>query len=208
MRNITNDMAAALADAPQKGLVPRRYVWVTAKDRETGLPVSEGFWSGDEDVMINVIDGRLGTIVARGYRGAGQLLQISPIPRVSDLTEQTVTIDLSQIAPAVQQLVRGYDVRLARVEIHEMTHSTISRQPVSPPEPVFVGVVDGAPINTPAVGGDGKAELRCVSDAISMLTRTNPRKSSYEAQKLRSGDEWGLYSGSVAGWDIKWGANS
>lgn len=208
MRNISSPMQTALQDAPDKGIVPRRFVWVTARTRDTGLPVSEGFWSGDEDVTINVIDGRDGTIVARLYRGAGELLRISPIARVSDLTEQTVTIDLSQIAPAVQQLVRGYDVRLGRVEIHEMTLSTVSRQPSSPPTPVFIGVVDGAPITTPAVGGDGKAELRCVSDAISMLTRTNPRKSSYEAQKLRDGDEWGLYSASVAAWDIKWGANS
>ena len=55
------------------------------------------------------------------------------------------------------------------------------------------------------MGQDGDITISCVSAAISMLERSNPVKSSYEGQKRRSGDEWGLYSSTIATWTIPWG---
>ncbi len=152
-----------------------------------------------------MIDGRTGGAVTRPYRGAGELLQIGRIPRTSDFTVQSLDIDLSQIAPAVQQMVRGYDVRLARVEIHEIVLDTVSRISVDAPKPSFIGIVDDAPIETPAVGEQGSVRFTCRSDAMLMLTRTNPAKSSDAAQQLRSGDRFSRYAGVVQSWDIKWG---
>jgi hypothetical protein len=130
---------------------------------------------------------------------------VSPIARTADLTIQTVTITIGQIAAVAQQLVRGYDLRLAPVEIHDMAFDTITRQPSAAPEIAFLGIADGAPIKTPAVGQDGNVEISAISAAIAMLERTNPAKSSYEGQKRRSGDEFGLYSSTVANWQIPWG---
>lgn len=205
MRNISSSLLTALTNAREDGLAPRTLVHVTAKNRTTGVPQGVGLWSDLDDANITVLSGIDGLPVTRLYYGGGSLLDVSDIPRVSDLTVQTVTIGLSQIADAAQQLVREYDVRLAKVEIHQVLLDPKSGQPVSTDAPVFLGEVDGAPISTPAVGGEGSIELKVISDAISMLTRQNPRKSSYEAQKRRQGDEWGLYAATVGTWKLPWG---
>lgn len=204
MKNSSAEMVAALVAARDQGLAPRQFLLVQAKERSTGLPFERGFWSGDEVITIAVPDRNTGVLVNKDFFGAMNL-NISPIPRVSDLTIQTVTVDLSQIAMAVQQIARQYDLRLAKADIYEVTLDPSTRLPVSSPEIVFLGEVNGNPIDTPAVGDDGKISLELNSDAISMLTRTNPSKSSYEGQKRRGGDEMGLYSSTLSSWNVPWG---
>lgn len=204
MKNTSTAFLAALTGARDGAIVPRWFAYFTAKTLDTGLPISLGLWSGDEDINISVISGTTGLPEARTYYGA-QNLEVGTITQTADLTIQTVTVTISQIASASQQLVRGYDLRLAAVEIHAMAFDMVSRQPVSNPEIAFLGLVDEAPIKTPKVGDEGDIEISCVSAAISMLERTNPIKSSYEGQKRHNGDEWGLYSSTVASWTIPWG---
>jgi hypothetical protein len=204
MKNITSAFFAALTGARDRGLVPRRFVWIKGKSFDTGVTNPIGLWTGDDDINITVVSGITGLPEARTYYG-GLNLQVSPIARTADLTIQTVTITIGQIAAVAQQLVRGYDLRLAPVEIHDMAFDTVTRQPSAAPEIAFLGITDGAPIKTPAVGQDGNVEISAISAAIAMLERTNPAKSSYEGQKRRSGDEFGLYSSTVANWQIPWG---
>lgn len=205
MRSISNEMLTATAVARTRGLVPRQFVLVTARNLASGEMESVGLWGGDDTIDITVLSGTTGLPVTRTYHGAGELGGVDRIPRVSDLTVQTVEIDLSQIAPVAQQLVRGHDLRLAKVEVHDGLLDVDTRLPVSPPELVFLGEIDESPIETPAVGGKGSIKLIVVSDAINMLTRTNPRKRSYEGQKRRSGDEFGRYSNVVKNWEVVWG---
>ncbi|MCM2292300.1 hypothetical protein NAC44_08160 [Allorhizobium sp. BGMRC 0089] len=204
MRNLDNSYFAALQNARESGIVPRKFVSFTVKDRDSGEQVTLGFWSGDEALTVTVPSGFSGEHVTRRFTG-GVNLAVDTVPRVSDLSIQTVTVSLSQIAPEVQRLVRGYDVRLGKVEIYEAVFDPRNRTLVAMPPLVFLGQIDGAPITTPMIGAEGAVEIRVVSDAISMLTRKNPAKSSYETQKLRGGDEWGLYSAAVASWTIPWG---
>lgn len=204
MKNISAEMAAANAAARDRGLVPRQFILVEARERSTGLPLLRGFWTGDDVITIGVPDRNTGIIVNREFFG-GMNLNISPIARVSDLTIQTVTVDLSQIATAVQEIAREYDLRLAKADIYEAALDPDTRLVAGNSEIVFMGEVNGNPIDTPAVGDDGSIELELNSDAISMLTRTNPRKSSYEGQKRRGGDEWGLYASTLSSWNVPWG---
>jgi len=204
MRSSSAATIAALAAAPDQGLVPRDFVWVTAKDRDTGLPVEIGFWSGDYPITIDVISGTTGAEVERDYIG-GVNLQVGDIAYVSDLSIQSVDVKLSAISDDVQQLVRGYDPRLAQVEIHSGFLDTTTRQPVDPPEIDFLGEIDGSPIETAATGGDSSITLKVRSDAISMLTRTNPRRRSHEGQKRRSGDEFARYANATGTWQVPWG---
>lgn len=204
MKNVSPAFMATLAKARDLGLEPVHFVWFQALARDTGLPVEIGYWTWDEDVSVSVISGTTGLPVSRTYYGALNL-EVSDIPYVSDLTIQTVTVSFGQIAAAAQQVVREYDLRLAKCEIHAMAVDPDTGVLASAPELVFLGEVNGAPINTPAVGQDGSIELSIRSDAISMLARKNSRKSSYEGQKLRSGDEWGKYSSTVATWTVPWG---
>lgn len=204
MKNISAEMAAALAAARDNGLVPRQFLLVQAKERATGLPFERGFWSGDDTITIGVPDRYTGVISNKVFIGA-QNLNIGTIPRVSDLTIQTVTVDLSQIAIAVQEIAREYDLRLAKADVYEVTLDPLTKLASANPEVVFMGEVNGNPFETPAVGDEGSIQLELNSDAISMLSRTNPSKSSYEGQKRRGGDEWGLYSSTIISWNVPWG---
>jgi hypothetical protein len=75
---------------------------------------------------------------------------------------------------------------------------------VAAPVPRFDGQVNGAPIDTPAVGGEGGVKLSVVSHTR-VLTRTNAAKKSDETQKLRSGDRFRRYSAVAGQWDYWWG---
>lgn len=205
MRNVAAGFLTDLTSAPQTGIVPRKFVWLVCKNRTTGAPYTIGFWNGDEDINITVARGSDGANEARTYLAGGTLMGLGQLVLSSDLTVQQTDIVLSQISPAALAAVFEYDVRFAKVEIHEMTLNVDTRQPSATPPCVFYGEVDGSPVNIPSVGGEGSITLRCVSDTITMLTRTNEAKSSFEQQKRRSADQWGKYSNVVANWDIAWG---
>lgn len=205
MRSAAAATVAALSAARDTGIVPRVFFWATVRDRETNEPVERGFWSGDRTVTIEVISGLTGALEERTYVG-GVNLAVGDIARVADLTIQTVDVELSAIAAPVQALVRGYDARLARVEIHSGLLDPRTRAPVAAPEIDFLGEIDGAPIETGAAGGDSVVRLQVRSDAISMLTRRNPRKRSHEGQKRRSNDQFGRFGNAVKTWSLTWGA--
>lgn len=205
MRNSNTTFNNAMAVAQDTGLAPRQFVYVkNVKPFAAGAALSFGFWTGDEDAIFTVIDGETGLPVDRTYYGAVNMV-VDNIPRVSDMTIQSISISVSQIATATELLVRGYDVRLAKVEIHEMALDPDSHLPISNPEVIFLGQIDGAPIETPAVGEDGAITFSINSDAMSMLSRVNPRKSSFQSQRRRSDDRFGKYAGTVKNWPIKWG---
>lgn len=204
MRSISLNNQLAVAQAREKGIAPRGFFWITVKSLETGEPASFGLWTGEDAVSVDVMSGSTGAIETRTYVGDVNL-SIGDIPRTSDLTVQTIEVKFSAIAPVCQQIIREYDARLAKVEIHAGWLDTVSRSLADLPEIDFLGIVNGAPVETGAAGGESLVTLDIVSDAILMLTRTNPRKRSYEAQKRRGGDEIGLYSNSVKTWQLFWG---
>src|SRR5690606_14762458 len=140
-------------------------------------------WSGDDPITTNVIDGKDGNEVERSYVG-GVDLDVGIIPRTTDLTVQSITVSLSQIAYPVQLMVRGYDPRLAPVEIHECL-LTRGGVPVAAPEPLYVGIIDDINLNTPRVGDRGRIEFTVLNANMLMLTKQNFRKRSYEGQKQR-----------------------
>lgn len=203
MRNISSDFLQALLKAQDNGIVPRQFLYINAKDALNNAPVSIGFWNGDHDISISVLSPITNLLEARNYYGF-QNLSISPIVRNSKLQIEEVTVTLNHISPEVQQAARGYDLRLAKAEIHECVMD--GRSPISPPECVFLGEVDAAPINTPEVGSEGEISLTLVSDAISMLNIPNPLLSSFEGQKQRNpNDYFGKYASTVSKVDIPWG---
>ncbi|MGV1829722.1 hypothetical protein [Agrobacterium vitis] len=208
MRDIDSATLAALERVPIDSFAPRTLAWFTAKERSTGHTVGRGFWSGDEDLNLTVFSGLDGSLVSRSYIAAGNLLKVSDIPQTSDFTVQTITIDISQIADAARQLVREYDLRLGKVEIHELLIDPKTGEQIAPGSIIFMGEIDGAPIKTPRTGGTGSASIKAVSDVMSMLTRSNPVKSSYEGQKARSNDQWGKDTAVIATWKIAWGQKS
>lgn len=188
MKTLHASELAALANPD--GLVIRWLMWITAKTRDTGEPASVGFWNDLGARAFQVIDPLTGSTVSRTFYGSGSLITIGELVQSADLTINGVTIDLSAIDSRVEQTLRGYDPRLAPVQIYRLLLDKDTMNPVYAARSVFVGMVDLAPITTPAAGGEGSAQLTLVSQ-IAELTRSNPAMRSHESQQDRApGDDF------------------
>lgn len=192
----------------KRALVPRDFVSIVARDRDTGEAEPDGMWSDVGNVIAEVIDPDTGEADEREFVGAGTLVSISDIPLVSHITVQNVTITMSQVHERVEQLVRGYDVKQARVEIFRGLFDPATRKMVAPAECRFVGFVDRVEIRTPRENEEGAVVLTCVSHTQEM-TRSNPDTRSHESQILRSATDNFFQDAAVVGeWDLFWGRAS
>lgn len=205
MRIYPAPIAAAYAAATKDGLVTRKAVWITARNRETGAPVERGIWTGSEDINLTVLRGSDGLQITRPYYGGGEYLKIGEIPMTTTMTLENITVDLSQLADVAREIVRTHDVHRGQIEIHEIVLSPTTGAPIGADYPIYSGIIDGAPVKNPAVGGEGSTKLKCVSEMMAMLSRKNTEKSSHEAQMQRDGDELNIYSNTVQTWDLPWG---
>ncbi|MGB3490772.1 MAG: hypothetical protein WBA62_22005 [Xanthobacteraceae bacterium] len=202
MRSFSPTLQNALLN---RAIVFRDFLWLIPRDMETGNPAPYGFWSGAVDVSAQVINPLSGSAVTRNFEGAGALISISDIPAVSNITVQTVTIRISQLNDDAQAVVRGYDLKQARVEIYSGYFDPSSRSLLEPAETRFQGFVDFVDIHTPKEGDDGYTELTC-SGHTSELTRTNPDTRSHDSQQLRlAGDAFFKDVTAVGDWNIFWG---
>lgn len=201
MRSLDVDTQAAIRDRGH--IVPRNFVVVTAKDRDSGDAVVHAFWNDAETVAVNVLDAD-GATVSHNFAGDGAILDMDAIPMRIGLEVRTVQIVLSPLSPKVQDLVRRDDPRGGQVEIYRGLFDPVGFVLLAPPRLRFLGRVNEAPIETAAAGGSSAATLRVVSHTRE-LTRTNPARKSDEQQKLRSGDRFRRYGGSVKDWPIFWG---
>lgn len=203
MKSYSTNTVAALA---ARRLMPRDFLTITARDRETGDPVTVGFWSDLANVSALVIDPETGAPDLRDFYGAGSLISISDIPAIVGVSVETVKISMSQLHDQVEQAVRLYDCKQARVEIHSGLLDPDSRKLVDPAEPVFVGFIDKIDIRTPAENEAGAAVLTCASGTQELL-RNNPSTRSHADQQVRApGDDFFKDVAVCGDWDHYWGA--
>lgn len=203
MKSYPANTVAALA---ARRLLPRDFLTITARTRDTGAPVSVGFWSDLANVSALVTDPEMGMPVLRDFYGSGSLIQISDIPAIVGVSVETVTVTMSQLHDQVEEALRLYDVKQARVEIHTGLLDPDSRKLVDPAEPIFVGFIDKVEIRTPAEGGEGAAVLTCASGTQELL-RSNPSTRSHADQQVRApGDAFFLDAAVCDDWDHYWGA--
>lgn len=199
------DLATQNAVRNPNQIIPRNFVLIKAVDPDTDGIVYFGFTDYGEDVTLNIIDGRTGQTVNRAYYGdAGPLISMDSIPLQMNLEIPTAQVILSQINSHVQDMVRNHLIRGVEAQIHRAYLDPASMLPVAPPRCRILGLVNGAPIETPAYGGTGSVTLRVTSHTRE-LTRTNPAKRSHESQKLRDGDNFRRYSTVAADWEVFWG---
>lgn len=188
-----------------KTLVTRDFMRITGRVRETGEPITEAFWSDVGNVNAQVMDADSGLAVGYDFQGVGSLIAIDPIPMVSNLTVQEVEVKFSQLDDRINELLRVYDVRQAKVEIYRGEFDPETMRMVEPAGSRFVGFVDGAPVETPAEGQEGSVSIKCVSSAQE-LTRGNPDMRSHESQRSRDpGDDFYRDVTSCADLVIFWG---
>ncbi|MCP8894304.1 hypothetical protein KYK29_05130 [Shinella daejeonensis] len=202
MRTISSANNAALA---ARLLLPRDFLWIVARDRDDNGPQAVGFWSDVGNVSADVLDPDTGAIVTRTWYGSGTLIGIDAIPLVANLAVQTVTIAMNQIDDLVQQAVRLYDCKQARVEIYRGLLNPLNRQMVAPAFCRFVGFVDEVDITTPAENQTGSVTLKCVSHTQEM-TRSNPDTRSDVSQRNRvAGDRFYADVSTVGDQEFFWG---
>lgn len=189
-------------------VIARDFLWIKARTLITAVPYSHGFWSGVGDVSAFVLDPETGLPQLRNFEGSGTLISVSDIPLVSNLTIQNVTITLSQLDPASEAIVRGYDLRQAGVEVYRGLYDVTTRQLAAPAFCRFVGFVDEAPIETPEEGGVGSITLNCTSH-LQEITRSNPDTRSDDSQRKRSATDNFFQDVAVVGdWEQFWGKKS
>src|SRR5690606_38720310 len=70
MKSYSANTVAALA---ARRLLPRDFLTITARERDTGEPVTVGFWSDLANVTALVIDPETGDPDLRAFYGAGSL---------------------------------------------------------------------------------------------------------------------------------------
>jgi hypothetical protein len=162
-------------------IVPRVLVRITGKTRDTGAPVAVGFWNDGHDVTVT-IDGS-----ARTYAGAGGLLRVDPVIAEIGLTIRRQVIGMSPVSPEVIEAVRGYDARLAQVEIHRGFLDPATRAFLDPPHRIFLGQIDR--ISFPAGPGESVLEVECES-AARFLTKGLAGRYSDQNQRRRSDDRF------------------
>jgi hypothetical protein len=203
MRSLPTNTYNVLRNAAQNGASFRDYVWIQTV---TGL-VEFGFYNDiDPDVTIPVISGQTGFAVNRRYYGAGALRNVDPITLSVGLNVYTIGVQLSNIDAHVNELVRGNDVRNARIEIHRSVIDPATNLNADPPMLHFMGTVNKAQPRRGKVGGEGAIELTCTS-ITNELTRTNPAKMSDASIMRRGGDRFLRYVDVMGDVRLYWGAN-
>lgn len=206
MKSYSANTVAALA---ARRLMPRDFLTITARERDTGEPVTVGFWSDLANVTALVIDPETGGPDLRSFYGAGSLIAISDIPAIVGVSVENVTLTMSQLHDQVEQAIRLYDCKQARVEIHTGLLDPDSRKLVDPAEPVFVGFIDKIEIRTPAEGGEGATILTCASGTQELL-RNNPSTRSHADHGgptgRAPGDDFFRDAAVCGDWDHYWGA--
>lgn len=196
MRVLPTALASHLATRPDAVRV-HTLVWITARNRSTGLPESIGLWNGPDHQQFDI-----GGI--RDYYGAGNILGLDRITYGSGLEVRMHTITLSAISPEVEQAVRGYDARLAPVEVHGLLIDPVMNTIVGTPWLALRGWVDEVEIRTPAVDGEGGIDLR-VASAARALTRTLSLKRGDASHQLRGGDRFRRYAEISGTASVAWG---
>jgi hypothetical protein len=188
-----------------RALVARDFIWFVVRDRTTGAPVTDGYWSDVGTITADVVDPDTGATSNRTWNGAGGLIQLSDIPLVSNITVQNMTVTLSQVVDRVNDLVRTYNCKQGRVEVYRGLFDPSTRLMVAPATPRFVGTIDEVPIRTPKEGDSGDIVITCTSNTQE-LTRFNPDTRSDASQKIRSStDNFFQDVAVVGGWQHFWG---
>lgn len=203
MRTVPTNTYNVLTNAMENGISVRDFVWFQTV---TGL-VEFGFWSDiDPSITVPVIAGQTGLTVNRTYEGAGALRGIDVITLSVGLNVYNLDIKLSDIHPSVNDMVRGHDVRNARVEIHRGIIDPATGELADPPMLHYMGTVNKAKPTRASRGGEGSITVTTTS-ITNELTRTNPSKFSDATMMRRSGDRFLRYVDVMGDVRLYWGAN-
>ena len=86
-KSLSSAVLSALDGNP---LAARTFVYVVAKDFDTGSDQAVGFWDDFGNVIATVIDGITGNDAERTFYGSGSIISIGNIPATADISVRSV----------------------------------------------------------------------------------------------------------------------
>lgn len=185
--------------AERRGTDGQVLLWIVAKNRDTGAPESLGFWTGD-DHQIFLVAGEV-----RRYYGAGNVIDVPPITASLGFQVRQTRIKLPPLTDEVQALVRQYDPRLAKVEIHSCPMDIDTGNQLGDPIRMFKGFLNEAPEEISRKGGASFLQLILVSSARNLTLGLPLKRSSSELQRRNAKDLGREYSTTAGEWPVRWG---
>ena len=175
----------------RSAVMPRWLLWVAAKEFGTLTAAPVGLWNG-EDNLTFTIGG-----ASRVYQGALSRFEIEPITYGTGLDVRTLQITLAANAPETEDLVRGFVIRLAAVELHLALLDPVTTDLIDV-QPMFRGFINRAPLSTPAMGGGDSVTLELVSRMRTLALPGPALKKTDSAMRLREATDSFRQYGSIA----------
>jgi len=174
------------------GVMPRWLLWVEARAFGTLAAAPLGLWNGEDDLAFTIAGN------SRVYLGALSRFEVDPITYATGLDVRTLSLTLAATAPETEDLVRGFIIRLAPVELHlalldPQTTDLIDVQPM------FRGFINRAPLSTPAQGGGDSVTIELVSRMRTMALPGPALKKTHQSQRLRDATDAFRQYGATAG---------
>lgn len=195
----TLDPATAAYLAARGPVIVRWLVWIVARDRATNAPAPLGLWTGEYDATFLI-----GADARPYYAGAG-ILQPPQLSYAAGLNVRMQSITLNPLMPEIADLIRGYDSRLAPVEIHRVLFNPDTMAMVGSPVRRFKGTVDLVTLPKPAVGRPVSMTVRLAPQSRD-LTKTLTLTKSDASHSRRAGDRFRRYA-AVTQASVYWGEN-
>ncbi|UWQ92979.1 hypothetical protein K3727_09440 [Rhodobacteraceae bacterium M382] len=185
----------------RRGTMGHALLWVTARNRQTNLPESIGFWTGDDHQEF-LIGGEI-----RTYFGSGSFIDVPLISAGVGFTIRQHRFKLAPFADEVRQLIRGYEPRRAKVELHAQPFDINSGNLLGAPIRMLKGYLDTAPEDLGPKNSDSVQEVVVVSSARDLTTALPLMRSNEELQKRAPNDRFREYSDIAGEVSIPWGQN-
>ncbi len=204
MRSIDSAGQTALE---QRNISIRDFIWLTVKNRTTGDPYEEGYWSDVTTISAEIRNPETGGDEFRTFAGAGNLIDVSPIALMSNLATQTLTITVSPVAN-LNELVREYDAKQARIEVYRGLFTPGTYAQIIPAYPRFVGYIDDMDIKTPPENEAGTLVMNCISHTQELSRYNVATRSSVYMEERSTGDTFRNHVAAVGTWEMRWGVKN
>lgn len=197
MRTLDSAILAALQ--ARTGLLARLLIWIVARDRSTGDDTPVGFWTGDDQQSFT-IGGE-----SRTYYGAGALISTPPLQAEVGLKVRSHRVTFSPLAPEVEQVIRGYDPRLAPSQMHVAYFDPDTHNLLAEPVRIFRGFVNTVSVTTPGVGGEASVEVEFLSSAHALTRKLALKKSDESLRRRAPTDGFRKYTTVTGAVQCLWG---
>ena len=167
----------------QDKLEIREFVWIEAKDPDTGAADPVGFWTG---VGSKTISGKT-------YVGSGALGRAELDPGKGDMSIPNLTLELSGIKAEVANAIRGSAIAQVPVTYYFGLYDTTTKVLEGGLITMFSGFLNTCKIDTPKSGGLSVITVVCVSTSSEGTIASTETRSHSSQQIRKTGDTFFIH---------------